>query len=417
MTSRQRVLDTLNHKQPDRLPIDIGGTAVTGMHVSCVAELRDYYGLEKRLAKVSDPFQMLGLVEEDLQEAIGTDVINVSAGKNLFGFRQENWKEWRAPWGQDVLVPGDFNTTEDNENFYIYPEGDMTVPPSGKLPKSSYFADAIIRQEEIDDDNLNPEDNLEEFGIYSEEEIDRHASAIIEASKTGKAVLAALGGTALGDIALVPAPFLKHPKGIRDVAEWYMSTAMRQEYIEEVFDKQTQIAIQNLDAINKKAGDRLDAVYVCGTDFGTQIATFCSPNTFRELYMPYYKRVNDWIHQNTGWKTFKHSCGAIEPFMPLLIEAGFDIINPVQCSAVGMEPQPLKDKYGANLTFWGGGVDTQQVMPFGTPAEVREQVLERCEIFGKNGGFMFSAVHNIQGKTPVANIAAMIDAVNEFNGR
>jgi uroporphyrinogen-III decarboxylase len=163
-------------------------------------------------------------------------------------------------------------------------------------------------------------------------------------------------------------------------------------------------------------GRLVDIIFICGADFGTQNSTFCSEDTFRELYMPYYKKINDWIHKNTAWKTFKHSCGAIEPFMKLFIEAGFDIINPVQCSAKGMDPKILKDRYGDKLVFWGGGVDTQWVLPFGTMEEIRQQVLERCKIFSHNGGFVFNAIHNIQANTPVENIAAMIKAVKEFNG-
>jgi uroporphyrinogen-III decarboxylase len=155
-------------------------------------------------------------------------------------------------------------------------------------------------------------------------------------------------------------------------------------------------------------------LYTCGTDFGTQRSTFCSAETFRDLYLPYYKLVNAWVHKNTTWKTFKHSCGAVGKFMSYFIEAGFDIINPVQCSAAGMEAEHLKNTYGGRLVFWGGGVDTQKALPFGTPAEVREQVLRRCEIFAKGGGFVFNAVHNIQAQTPVANIAAMLEAVREF---
>jgi uroporphyrinogen-III decarboxylase len=156
-------------------------------------------------------------------------------------------------------------------------------------------------------------------------------------------------------------------------------------------------------------------VFICGTDFGTQQSTFCSAETFKELYMPYYVKMNRWIKENTKWKTFKHCCGAIEPFIPLFIEAGFDILNPVQCSATGMDPKKLKEKYGDRIVFWGGGIDTQQVLPFGTKEEVRSQVLERLEIFSKNGGYVFNAIHNIQAKTPIENIVAMIEAVHEFN--
>jgi uroporphyrinogen-III decarboxylase len=226
-----------------------------------------------------------------------------------------------------------------------------------------------------------------------------------------------LPGTALGDIALVPAPFLKHPKGIRDIEEWYVSLATRREYVEEIFARQTKIALANLPRLAQALGDRVDAVFICGTDFGTQTSSFCSPATFAELYAPYYRQVNDWIHQHTSWKTFKHSCGAVEPFLSHFAECGFDILNPVQCSATGMEPQHLKSAYGERLVFWGGGIDTQHVLPFGTPAEVRAQVLERCRIFGAGGGFVFDSIHNVQARTPVANILAMFNAVREFNGQ
>jgi uroporphyrinogen-III decarboxylase len=132
--------------------------------------------------------------------------------------------------------------------------------------------------------------------------------------------------------------------------------------------------------------------------------------------MPYYKRINDWIHANTPWKTFKHSCGAVAKFIDSFIDSGFDILNPVQCSAAGMDPAQLKSAFGSRIVFWGGGIDTQQVLPFGTAAQVREQVLARCDVFARRGGYVFNPVHNIQAGTPVENIVAMIDAVREFSG-
>jgi len=236
------------------------------------------------------------------------------------------------------------------------------------------------------------------------------------AATTGRAVIGSFGGTGFGDIALVPAPFLKHPKGIRDVTEWYVSTASRKGYVHKIFERQCELALQNLDKVYAAIGNSIQAVFICGTDFGTQSSAFCSVNTFRDLYFPYYKQVNDWIHSHTQWKTFKHSCGAVSKFLPSFIDAGFDILNPVQCSATGMDPAQLKANFGDQLVFWGGGVDTQKTLPFGTPCEVREQVLRRCEIFAPGGGFVFNTIHNIQAATPVENIVAMIDAVREFNG-
>lgn len=416
MTSREKVLKALNHEQ-GLVPVDFGSTGVTGMHCTCVAALRDYYGLETRPVKIHEPYQMLGLLESDLLAAIGADVVGMEPLSTLFGFPAVNWKEWRTPWGQDVLVPGQFHLKEDSKGHYVYPQGDTSVAPSAHLPRGGYFFDTIIRQQELDEDNLNPADNLEEFTLLTDEQLERLKAAAEKAAATGRAVNGGIGGTALGDIALVPAPFLKTPKGIRDITEWYVSTAIRQEYIHEIFSRQTDIVLANLEKAAPVLSDLMDVIFICGADFGTQSGTFCSPSTFDELWLPYYREMNGWIHANTHWKTFKHSCGAVEGFMSHFIAAGFDVINPVQCSAIGMDPQTLKNRYGDKLVFWGGGVDTQHVLPFGTPGEVRAQVLERCKIFSRAGGFVFNAIHNVQAKTPVENIVAMLDAVREFNGR
>jgi len=418
MTGKERVLAALNHKEPAAVPVDFGATAVTGMHVNCVIALRERYGLEKRPVKVHEPYQMLGLVEDDLQRALGLDVEGVFAAETMFGFRNENWKPWPLDDGREVLVSKHFRTTKDaNGDTLIYPKGDSNAPPSGRMPKDGFFFDTIVRQDTIDESRLDPADNLEEFGPISEADLAYFDAETERAAATGRGVIATFGGTALGDIALVPAPFLKHPKGIRDIEEWYISTLTRRSYVHKIFEAQTEIALGNLEKIRARVGDRVQAAFICGTDFGTQISTFCSVDAFRSLYLPYYRRINDWIHDRTPWKTFKHSCGAVASLIPSFIEAGFDILNPVQCSATGMDPLRLKKEFGTDLVFWGGGVDTQKTLAFGTPAEVREEVLRRCEIFGKGGGFVFNAVHNLQANTPAANVAAMIEAVKEFNGR
>jgi uroporphyrinogen-III decarboxylase len=163
--------------------------------------------------------------------------------------------------------------------------------------------------------------------------------------------------------------------------------------------------------LSEVIGNKIDVVFTCGTDFGTQNSTFCSTETYDRVWLPYYKKVNDWIHQNTTWKTFKHSCGAVELLMSHFIESGFDIINPVQINASGMDPRKLKEKYGDKLVFWGGGVDTQGAFAFGTPAQVREQVKSQCDIFNNNGGFVFNTVHNIQANVPFENVVAMLEAL------
>lgn len=415
-TSRERLDATLRHKEPDRIPIDFGSTAVTGIHVSCVAALRDYFGLERRPVRVHEPFQMLGLVDDDLRAAMNVDVVGVFARNTMFGFPADDWKDWNLN-GLDVLVPGRFNVTVDERgDTLIYPDGDTTVPPSGRMPQGGYFFDNIVRQEPIDDERLDPQDNLEEFTPISQEDLDHLVEATEAAESTGLGVIASVGGTALGDIALVPAPFLKHPKGIRDIAEWYVSTGTRQDYIHRIFEHQCEVAIGNLERVHSALGNRIQALFLCGTDFGSQTSPLCSVKTFQSLYLPHYKQLTNWIHARTSWKVFKHSCGAVFKFLPDFIEAGIDILNPVQLSAAGMDPVQLKKSFGDRLVFWGGGVDTQRVLPFGSPKEVREQVLSRCEMLAPGGGFVFNTIHNIQAGTPVENIVAMLNAVHEFNG-
>lgn len=415
---RKRVLDAINHRTPDAVPMDFGGSATTGIHVSCVAALRRHFGLENRPVKVCEPFQMLGQIDDDLREAIGVDVTSLMGRSNMFGFDNCDWRPWTFN-GLEVLVPEGFRTTVEPEKggTLIYPKGDTSARPSGHMPKDGFFFDAIVRQKALDLDHLDPNDNTEQYQPLSEEQLD----AIEEDARavdTGEyAVFASLVNTALGDIAFVPGADLVEPKGVRDVAEWYMLTASRPDVVHKIFERQAEVGIENLAKIYQRIGDAIDVVFLCGADFGTQTSSFCSVRAFDALWKPHYADICGWIHKNTSWKTFKHTCGSSERFFESMIDAGIDIMNPVQCSAKGMDPRMLKEKYKGRLVFWGGGVDTQKTLPFGTPAQVRAEVLERCEIFSDGGGFVFNTIHNVQANTPVENLVAMFDAVKEFNGR
>jgi hypothetical protein len=414
-SSRENFIKTINHKQPDKVVVDFGSTGVTGIHVLIVEKLREHFGLEKRPVKVVEPYQMLGEIDPELIEAMGIDVIGLFSAKNMFGVPNENWKVHKTLWGQEVLFPGSFNYTyNSNGDILMYPEGDTSVSPSGMMPKSGYFFDALDRQKPIDESKLTADDNLEEFTHITETEIAYWKDQVTSLKDDSRVVVASLGGTALGDIALVPAINLKNPKGIRGVEEWYISTLIREDLIKEIYDRQTDIAIENLRLVSEVIGNKIDVVFTCGTDFGTQNSTFCSPETYDRVWLPYYRKVNDWIHQNTNWKTFKHSCGAVESLMSHFIESGFDIINPVQINASGMDPKKLKEKYGDKLVFWGGGVDTQGAFAFGTPSQVKDQVKMQCEILNKDGGFVFNTIHNIQANVPFENVVAMLEALEEL---
>ncbi len=417
MTSRERVKAALNHRQPDRVPVDFGSTMVTGISVSVVSRLRKALGLDglSDRVKVNEPYQMLGEIQDDLRERLLIDCIGLFGTKNMFGFANDGWKPWTTFDGTDVLVPGLFNTKPDeNGNIPMYAEGDANWPPAAKMPAGGFYFDSLERQKPIDDARLNVDDNLQEFDGYSQEELrhlDSRSSWLYD--NTEFAIAYSMGGTAFGDIAFVPGPSLKNPLGIRGVEEWYVSTAIRREYVREVFERQCEIGVGNLALVKEAVGNRIEVIFTTGTDFGTQRGPFISPDAYRDLYQPFHRRINEWIHANTSWKVFIHSCGGIRPLLPDIADAGFDVLNPVQCSAEGMEAEGLKRDFGDRITFWGGGVDTQKTLPFGTPGEVYDEVSERIRVFNRNGGHIFNAIHNIQAGTPVENVIAMIDAIRD----
>jgi hypothetical protein len=418
MNSRQRVTLALNHQEPDRIPVDFGGSLGTGMHCSIIYQLRQKLGLDKpgTPVKVIEPYQMLGEIGPDLADILRIDVACLVGSRTLFGFKNEGWKSWATFDGTPVLVAECFNTTpEPNGDILMYPEGDKSAPPSGRMPNGGWYFDTIVRQEPIDDAKLNVEDNLEEFQPIADEEL-RHYQTEAERlfTQSDRAIFAGFPGTAFGDIALVPGPWMKCPKGIRDLAEWYMSTVSRRDFVYKIFERQCEIALANLERIRRVVGDRVALAWVSGTDFGMQTGPFISPKIYRDLYQPFLRQINDWIHRHTAWKSFIHSCGSVVDLLEDFIDTGFDVFNPVQCSAAGMDPRMLKERFGERIVFWGGGVDTQRTLPFGTPDEVRRQVRGRIEIFRKGGGFVFNAIHNIQARTPVENVLAMFETVKAY---
>jgi hypothetical protein len=418
MTSRERIQTTCAHREPDRLAVDFGGGFQTGLHVSVVYQLRQALGLDSpgTPVKVVEPYQMLGEVAPDLARALGVDTVCLAGTGTLFGYPASAFKEWKLADGTPVLVPAKFNTAYAiSGELFQYPEGDERVGPCAKMPAGGYFFDALIRQEEIQEEKLDPRDNMEEFSPIGELELGvyRDRAKRLHA-ETDRALFCTFGGLTFGDIALVPGTFLKAPKGIRDIEEWYVSLVVRPDYVKAIFEHQAEVAVQNLARLYEAVGDRVAVIQTNGTDFGTQNGPFCSAETYRELFLPYQKKVNGWIHAHTPWKTFMHCCGGVMPLLDVIVEAEFDILNPVQCSATGMAPALLKKNYGGKLTFWGGGVDTQKTLPFGTPAQVRDQVRERIETFAPGGGFVFGAIHNVQALTPIDNLLALFETVKEY---
>lgn len=418
MTPRERVRKALNHETPDRVPVDLGATWVTGIAASAYARLRPALGLKAEPPKINEPLQLLGTMEDDVREKLGIDVVGLWPQSTIFGFRNRGWKPWTLQDGTEVLVSKEFETTVDEQgDTLVYPKGDRTAQPSGRLPKGGFYFDSIVRQGPLDEDHLDPNDWAEQFGIYSDEDLEelrRQADALY--NNTQYAIISNFGQGGLGDIAVVPGEMLLNPKGLRDPNLWYEFLALHPDYIQGIFELQSQAAMKNLKLLHQAVGNKLDAVIISGTDFGTQRGSMISPAMFRKLWKPSFTQFNAWVHQNTTWKTFYHTCGSVVNLLDDFVEMGMDILNPVQCSAAGMDPVMLKEKYGKKLVFWGGGVDTQKTLPFGTPREVYDEVRERIRVFNQDGGFIFNPIHNVQAPTPVENILAMFRAIRDSAG-
>lgn len=423
MNSRERIIAAINHREPDRIPIDFGATGQTGISVCALARLRDYLGLPKKDLDVFEIIQMLGVVDEDLRQVMKSDVIALNHPEDSMGvYPDGRKKKFIMPDGTECYVnAGNEWDVEADGSIYLYPQGDRTAPRSAKMPAGGYFFDIIDRAPEMDEDadeeDLTPREDFENFFSVMSDETARFYEKEADRLYTGTdyAIIGNLAGAGFGDPGAIPAPFEKYPKGIRRFQDWCMAQILYPDYIKEVFEMQTEYMLKNLEIYKQAVGEKIQICWISGTDFGTQNAEFMSTEMFRELYKPYYKRVCDWIHQNTGWKTYIHTCGCIVKLLDDIVDMGVDIINPVQLSAKGMDAQMLKDKYGDKLVFWGGGVDTQHTLPAGSIEEIQEEVTQRLPILSKGGGYVFDTIHNIVGDTRPESIWAAFKAVHDYN--
>ena len=412
----------LAHRQPDRCPIDLGSCGQTGMNVSTVYRLREALGLDRHRIKVTEPFQMLGEIEDDLLKAVHSDVIGLWNRGNMMGFSQEKWKPFDLDDGTPALIGSglEYDMNEKGDRL-VYAMGDRNAGYAFVMPKGGSFFDNLDHFDkafdwDLDEDELTPEEDFsDDFKVVTDEDArywERESKALYEG--TDYAVMGVLGGGGLGDAAWIPGPTVKHPRGIRTIPDWLMAQVMYPDYVRRVFAMQTEVMLKNLEIYREAVGERIQVIWVSGIDFATQNGLFFSRDIFRSIYMPFYKKINDWIHENTGWKIFYHSCGCINDLLDDFVEIGVDCLNPVQFSAMenrGMTPKKLKQQYGDRLVFWGGGVDTQKVLPFGTPEEVRAQVRERVGILGEGGGYVFNPIHNVVKDVPAENLIAMYETV------
>lgn len=418
MNSRERVLATLNHQQPDRVPLDLGSSHYSSISACALYRLREYYGLKQKPIDIFETSQMIGAMDMDLVEKMGLDVVGLAEPKDRAGCKAYGPKiNFTMPDGTPVTLPGEHKyTIDENGRRYLYPQGDTSCEPSYVMTKDGYFFDTINRAPEYDEDDLHPEiDYKEDFEVKSitDEDADWLAKQAKELRSTGKAVFGTFR-CSLGDPSELDGPQVKHPTGIRAYQDWCMAQLTEPEYVEEVLEMWTQFGLKNLEIYKQAVGDNIDIINLSGTDLGTQVGQLMSVSTFRELYKPYFKRLNDWVHQNTNWKIHYHSCGAIFPFLDDFVDMGVDIINPVQITAAGMDPKKLKETYGDKLVFWGGGIDTQDTLPNKSPEQIHDHIVRNLDIFMKDGGYVFTPIHNIMGDVAADHIAAAYETAANY---
>jgi uroporphyrinogen decarboxylase len=398
VTSRERVLRALNRQPTDRVPVDFGGTRQSGISVWAYARLRERLGAGAgRLPRVFDVYQMLAEVEGEVAERFGADCVALHRPVLVFGIRNEGWTPYTLPDGLRVEVPGGFRPEADGEGGLILRSGGEPVAamPGGgfyfdrleKYPGARHVDLADWRAPRLDGPTL--------------EHLHREAEALFRG--TDKAIVAALS----------PPYELFYGMGQGGFEDWMVTFATEPDYVAALFAEITDAWLENLRAFHGAVGDRVQVLQVCD-DFGTQQAPFLSPDMFRDRLLPWYRRGMEWIHAHTSWKILLHSDGALAPLIPLLIEMGVDLLNPVQTSAAGMDPAWLKRSFGDRLGFWGGACDGQSTLTHGTPAEVAAEAERNLAALAPGGGYVFASIHNIQANVPADNIIAMFDAARNF---
>ena len=416
MTSRERVRAAINHQPTDRPPISVGATFVDGISAFNYNNVRKIYGLEEKPVRLFEPLMFLADIDLDLIEAIGGDCVGIFDNISLVAYKNENWRPVKIH-GMEFLVGEGFTYTQGEDGtLYLFSHSNPLSKPAARMPAKSYYFDHIQRQIPLGDDHdYNARvDYSDWYSVYSYESLRYFEDQTnYFYNNTDKAIIWNFGDGGFGDFFHVPAPWLEEPRGVRNFEDWMMLPFLEPEYVKEAFEMQLEVCIKELELCWQAMGDKVDICYVSGTDFGEQNGLLMSKDCYREFYKPYLKACYDWIHQHTTWKTMIHTCGAVMDLVEEFIDTGLDILNPVQISAVGMDPQTIKDKYGDKLVFNGGTVNPQKTMVTGTPEEVYETAKKNSTILAKGGGFLGSHIHNIQATTPAINVKALFDGIKD----
>jgi len=398
MNSRERIISTLNHKEPDRIPKDLGSTDSSGITWIAYNNLKKELGISGN-TRVFDLMQMIVKVEEKVLKIVGSDAVSLIS-------EPREWKTFEFIKGHPIEIPEKVQIEEkDDGEMLIYSRDGK---PSYKRPKGGFYFDSIYHPFK-DADSLEDIDRgfsfMQSYDMpyYMDESLDdlkKRAVALHE--KTDYAVVANLW-----------VHLLASGQDLRGFENFMMDLLINKKMAHRFLEKQVEAYIPRIDKYLEAVGNYIDVVQV-NDDLGTQNGLQLSRELYIEMLKPYHKKLWQYIKQKSKKHILLHSCGSIYELIPDLIEMGVDAINPVQVSAKNMDSKKLKTEFGKDITFWGGGCDTQKVLPYGTEKDVKEEVKRRVNDLASGGGFVFCQVHNIQPDVPVENIIAMYKTLNEF---
>ena len=408
MKSRERILSAINHKQTDKVPVDLGASTVTGISAIAYNKLIKHLGLNK-IARVFDVVQQLAMVDDEIIDMFGVDALDVNS---LFTQNDNDWYEVELGDGSKGEYPNWFKPIKADDGSYY------TLNKNGKIMSKMAKGGSCFDQTLFPWENGYP-DNFEDINEAFNSIhwiIHSHTKNVNINDNELRAKIGHLRETS--DKAIMMSGGVKMLElgfSLRKMDNLLMDLLANQDKLSQLLDKLMEMNLAGLEKRCRSVGDLVDIIRF-GDDLGMTSGPFMDIEIFRKLFKPRYKILCDYIKQNSNMKIFLHSCGSIRQYIPDLIEVGFDIINPVQTNCYGMDPRELKNEFGREITFWGGGIDTTSVLPLASTEEVRNNVLTRCEILSKDGGFIFAPIHNILPEVPPENIVAIYKAVQEFNG-
>lgn len=411
MTSRERVLAAINHQQTDKVPIDLGATPSSGISAIAYTNLTANLGFSDSQTLIYDVVQELAQVEYPVIDHFGIDVLDVG---RKFNNNADDWYETKLSDGSKAFYPAWFHPERKEEKLIYYDHSGQAIAykPDGAtfFDQACFpFLDAYPKDFSGLRDAMNkvlwqamahsPWDHASEPGFW-----DTLRDRTMNLRNTSDKALMMMAGCNLFEWGTF----------LRRMDQFLTDLYLERDNVEKLLDALMVQHLAGLEKICSSVGDLVDIIRL-GDDLGTNSGPFMDPEIYREVFKPRHKILTDYIKKHSKARVFLHSCGSIYRLMPDLIEAGFEIINPVQTNAFEMDPRILKKEFGKDITFWGGGADTRFVLNNARPAEVKKHVLENLEIFSKGGGFVFNTVHNILPDVPPENIIAMYEAVRDFN--